>query len=103
MHPQVIFHLSRELHREKLARAERWRLARAAATSSGRSHLGSPLARLASWARAVTGWQAGWTAVARPAPGRPALLAVSGKPARASDEGSHLAAIVPSELKHKKG
>src|SRR5258708_40293241 len=86
MHPQIIFHLSGELHRENLARAERWRLARSAGTRSGRSHLGSPLARLASWASAVAGWRAGWAAIAQPAPCRPALLAASGNPARASDE-----------------
>jgi hypothetical protein len=69
MHPQVIYHISRDRHREDLARAERWRLARSAGTRSGGSRWRSQLTRLAGWARGVTGRRAGWAAIAQPAAG----------------------------------
>jgi hypothetical protein len=47
MHPQIIFQISRDRHRENLARAERWRLARPAGARSGGSYPRRPLTRLA--------------------------------------------------------
>ena len=46
MHPQIIFQISGDRHRENLARAERWRLARPAGAKSGGSYPRGPLTRL---------------------------------------------------------
>jgi hypothetical protein len=93
MHPQMIFQISWDRHRENLARVEQWRLARPAGVRSGGSYPRRPLTRLARWARGVAGRHAGRAGVASPHLASPRPAGV-----RRMDQGSSPSGFWPSAI-----